>query len=290
MDNHSDKRLEAYIEALNARRKVESDPSMEERTQRMLSRLGARIDADEVSAARRRSMWRYAGMAAAVVLICGLAWLMRPSGVSPKEAVYENALAEVSRITLPDGSEVCLKRGGVIRYSELRNLRTASLCGEAYFDVARDTLRPFVVSTEAIDVKVLGTAFSVDAPEGSGKADIVLERGSVRLMSKGGTPLLRMSPNQKARINAATGDVSVEQVYAGPMIQQQYSIVSLDNACVEQILHAIESAYGVKINASGFDRSKQYHMSFLRNDPLGDVLAVLEALTGGRFSSTNAGV
>ena len=113
---------------------------------------------------------------------------------------------------------------------------------------------------------------------------------SVRLMSKSGTNLLRMSPNQKARYDISSGDISVEQVYAGPMIQQQYSIVSFDNASVGQILRAIESAYGVKINASGYDRTKQYHMSFLRNDPLGDVLAVLEALTGGRYSSTNAGV
>ena len=194
---------------------------------------------------------------------------------------------DVSQIALPDGTSVCLKSGASLTFEESDGCRIAALRGDAYFDVARDTLHPFIVRTDALDVKVLGTAFSVSAPSGSGTADVILERGSVRLMSKGGMPLLRLTPNQRAAYNASTGDISVEQVYAAPMIRQQYSIVNFENASVEEIIRAIEDNYGIKVSASGYDSSKQYHMSFLRSDPPGDVLAVLELLTGGHFSSNN---
>ena len=112
-------------------------------------------------------------------------------------------------------------------------------------------------------------------------------RDHSRLLSKGGMPLLRLTPNQKAAYDAASGDISVEQVYAAPMIRQQYSIVTFENASVEEIVRAIEENYGIRVTASGYDPSKQYHMSFLRSDAPGDVLAVLELLTGGHFSSNN---
>ena len=286
--NDAQKRLDAYLEAIKMLMDTESDPRLEDRKTRMLERLNARIDAEEFRHHRAGRILRIAALAASFVLVVALGWWGAESlNRQPQLQSWENTALDVSQIALPDGTSVCLKSGASLTFEESDGCRIAALRGDAYFDVARDTLHPFIVRTDALDVKVLGTAFSVSAPSGSGTADVILERGSVRLMSKGGMPLLRLIPNQRAAYNASTGDISVEQVYAAPMIRQQYSIIRFENASVEEIVRVIEDNYGIKVSASGYDSSKQYHMSFLRSDPPGDVLAVLELLTGGHFSSNN---
>ena len=286
--NDAQKRLDAYMEAIKMLMETESDPRMEERKARMLERLNARIDADEFRHHRTGRILRIVAVAASIVLVAALGWWGVGSlNRQPSLQSWDNTTLDVRQIALPDGTSVCLKGGASLTFEESDGCRIAALRGDAYFDVVRDTLHPFIVRTDALDVKVLGTAFSVSAPAGSGKADVVLERGSVRLMSKGGMPLLRLTPNQRAAYNASTGDISVEQVYAAPMIRQQYSIITFENASVDEIVRAIEDNYGIKVSASGYDSSKQYHMSFLRSDAPGDVLAVLELLTGGHFSSNN---
>ena len=286
--NDAQKRLDAYLEAIKMLMDTESDPRLEDRKTRMLERLNARIDAEEFRHHRAGRILRIVALAASFVLVVALGWWGAESLNRQRQLQsWENTALDVSQIALPDGTSVCLKSGASLTFEESDGCRIAALRGDAYFDVAGDTLHPFIVRTDALDVKVLGTAFSVSAPSGSGTADVILERGSVRLMSKGGMPLLRLTPNQRAAYNASTGDISVEQVYAAPMIRQQYSIIRFENASVEEIVRVIEDNYGIKVSASGYDSSKQYHMSFLRSDPPGDVLAVLELLTGGHFSSNN---
>lgn len=282
-------RLDAYEQALKSLRDTVSDPGLEQDAARMMEWLDARIDTDLSKHVKIKRWLTTISVAAAVVLVAGL-WMGRPRYKAPDVSAYENNSGTVKQFSLPDGTSVVLSEGASLTYRLASGRRLATLEGSGYFDVARDTLSPFIVSTAGLDIKVLGTAFSVHSPEGSSLTDVILERGSVRLLSKGGTPLLRLVPNQKAVYNAVSGDIAVEQVYARPLIQQQFSLVSLDNASVEEIIAAIESVYGIKVSASGYDPSRHYHINFLRTESVGDVLNVLELMTGGHYSSTNASI
>lgn len=290
-NNNQKERLEAYRKALDEAFRTVSDPSVDERKARMLERLDARIEAD---AARRRRFWNVTRPVVAVaclLVVALLVWRKQNSADLARsrqpELAYENIANEVRRVSLPDGTSVCLKYGASLSFSETDGMRQAELIGEAYFDVARDSIHPFVVKTEALDLRVLGTAFSVSATPGYSKTDVVLERGSVRLQTKGGASILRLTPNQKAVYDVATGDVTIESVSAKQSIQQEYGMVSFENARVDEIIRAIESQYGIKVNASGYNPAKQYHISYFRSDSAGDVLAMMEVLTGGHFSSGN---
>lgn len=66
---------------------------------------------------------------------------------------------------LPDGTHVWLNSGTELSfmYDKRKGVREAVLDGEAYFEVMRDTLHPFVVETKELSVKVLGTKFNVKA-------------------------------------------------------------------------------------------------------------------------------
>jgi ferric-dicitrate binding protein FerR (iron transport regulator) len=290
MDNHQE-RLEAYRKALDEAFRASSDPAMDERTGRMLERLDARIDAD---AARRRRLWKVTKPLVAVaclLVVAILVWRKYSyadlAGSRQQELAYENTEYQVRRVSLPDGTSVCLQHGATLGYSEKDGMRQAELSGEAYFDVARDSIHPFLVKTAALDLKVLGTAFSVSSIPGGGKTDIILERGSVRLQAKNGSPILRLTPNQRAVYDVSTEDLAVENVSAKPTIQQEYGMVSFENARVDEIIRAIESQYGIKVNASGYNPAKRYHINFFMSDSASEVLAMMEELTGGHFLSSN---
>ena len=92
-------------------------------------------------------------------------------------------LGSKSKIRLPDGTHVVLNAGSKLRYQldYGTNQRVVNLEGEGYFDVAKDKKHPFIVKTEFIDVKALGTSFNVKAYSADNKVEATLVEGSVEI-------------------------------------------------------------------------------------------------------------
>jgi ferric-dicitrate binding protein FerR (iron transport regulator) len=96
------------------------------------------------------------------------------AGADPKEVILE------------DGTEVTVNRNSVLRYSKSydQKERKVYLSGEAWFDVTRDTSRPFIIDAGAALVEVLGTSFNVNAYRENSTVEITVESGLVSLSSK----------------------------------------------------------------------------------------------------------
>lgn len=133
----------------------------------------------------------------------------RSASSAHAEAVYETGLGEVRMVTLSDGSEVTL--GAMSRvevaFGSIRDVRLSA--GEAFFDVAEDTSRPFTVSASGYHVTVTGTAFEVDrvgetfrvaVTEGAVRVapQVGIDQSSVRMLTAGQTvaetPQKRLGP------------------------------------------------------------------------------------------------
>ena len=84
--------------------------------------------------------------------------------------LYSN-LSGKSKVLLPDGSEVWMHTETSLQYGSQMNKdeRIVNVTGEAYFDVAHDADKPFIVQTEGMRIVVHGTKFNVDAFPGSEK-------------------------------------------------------------------------------------------------------------------------
>lgn len=260
-----------------------SSESLNRDTEAMVARLNARIDA---SSPRffRWTAWRAGALAAAfAAVVLAVIMIVRPFQPSAPEIPMEqlaNSTAETIHLVLDDGTRVYLSPGTSISYnvSTLPGAREVKLQGDAYFDVARDEEKPFYLRTYNIGLKVLGTAFSVSsAPEVS---QVVLERGSVRLLSPEGASMVTLSPNQKATFKSMTGDMRVEPVYAAAFVTDKYNLMAINDATLPQILSRLSTIYKKKINCKGGDRDKRYNLAFLKTDTLEDVLSMLEYLTG----------
>ncbi len=148
--------------------------------------------------ARFQPKWYYRGAVAAgslTILFVAILFLRRlppsPPPVSrsgPSEYVQTSKAGERKSFQLPDGSKVMLNAGSSLRIPVgfNRTGREISLEGEAFFDVARDAGKPFVIHTSRMDIKVLGTAFNVKAYPGDARTETSLLTGSVEVLVKDG--------------------------------------------------------------------------------------------------------
>lgn len=148
-------------------------------------RLQARLQAGEESSRRLGPLWQQSLRLAAVVLaLVALGWsLMQWLGPGQGPTLLTEATNEApSRLELQDGSEVVLNQHSSLRYAKdfgEHARREVELQGEAYFDVAEDPERPFVIRAEALEVKVLGTAFNVQAHPDRDTLVVSVVRGRV---------------------------------------------------------------------------------------------------------------
>ena len=295
-----------------------TDEELESRQDAMMQRLNARIDAggemienrlnrnwgknwrkngdenlegsQERSGAKRRGIrWAVAAVAAAAAVAAVVFLNTHGSGcvgTQPADTLQlclANNGTSVKTYLLADNTKVFLKPGSEINYnvSGLEDSRQLRLRGEAYFDVARDSLRPFIVHTENISVKVLGTAFTVSSIPGRPDTEVVLERGKVRILSPEGISMLDLKPNQSARYSSAEGVVDVESCYAKAFVASHFNLVSLEDATLAEIVSALEESFETEIGVRDVKRPQErYYFNYLKTDSLDDILSVLEFITG----------
>ena len=110
---------------------------------------------------RRRRMVALAG-SASVLLLSVVLW-QAPWRTEP-DAVATTAVVRLPETaTLPDGSVIELRPGAKYRLAYTDSIRRIELAsGEAHFQVAKNRARPFVVAVGAVEIRAVGTAFSVD--------------------------------------------------------------------------------------------------------------------------------
>lgn len=89
-------------------------------------------------------------------------------------------------ITLSDGTNVWLNARTKIVYPAVfdKSVRQVAVDGEAYFDVAKDKKRPFIVETGKCNMEVLGTKFNVEGYSDKDDFEVTLMEGSVRVASR----------------------------------------------------------------------------------------------------------
>jgi transmembrane sensor len=131
----------------------------------------------EPAGINRRWMLGGAGTAIAASLAGGFAlWL--------PEATYRTDVGEIRRVPLADGSTAAINTASEIAITFDDTLRRVAVDrGEAWFQVAKEPARPFLVEAGRIRVRAVGTAFSVRRREGG--ADVLVTEGVVEAWADG---------------------------------------------------------------------------------------------------------
>ncbi len=179
-------------------------------------------------------------------------------------------------LRLADGSTVLLNAASSISYPVVfaGTERKVTVTGEAYFEVAKDPRRKFIVSTGYATTEVLGTHFNVRAYEDEQYAKVTLLEGAVNVLNNKTGTVNRLKPNQQARLNAASDlikDIDPDEVMAW-----KSDILSFNSSDVMTIMNELSHWYGVNIRYTGKIPDKSFSGRISRSTDLANVLEVLK--------------
>ncbi|MCG8309817.1 MAG: FecR domain-containing protein [Cytophagales bacterium] len=211
------------------------------------------------------SIWRKVlKIAAVLVAFCAMAWLINitmfegnpPSEESPIVITKSNPRGQKSRIFLQDGTFVWLNSSSKIEYQEdffTQEQRHVSLSGEAYFEVAKDSIRPFVVRAGQVEVEVLGTMFNINTND-ENRVAIALKEGSVRVKWYSEEEKIKeevLCPREIIYIDTASGETELGSYNPIEKMGWKDGILYFEDASFITVKRKLEDWYGVNINVKG---------------------------------------
>ena len=241
----------------------------------------------------QREYTSYTRIAAAVafILVMGFAWWFNSvktevenislAQIVPNKIVKSTQAGQKLSLTLPDGSKVKLNSEAKISFSEKFNdsLRVVHvLRGEVFFDVVKNAKQPFVVKTNGINTRVLGTSFNVKFLSDQGLLDVALVTGKVQITKD--DKVYNLNPSEKLHIlndKASKSNFDVRKITGW-----KDGILVIENKTFKETMRILEKWYGVSIECPT-ERDGVYNGMF-KNESLENVLMGLGFTTDFEYS------
>lgn len=214
---------------------------------------------------------------------------VQPDSLHKKELEFNQLIIPKGtfyHLVLSDGTKVWLNADSKIKYpvSFGQDKREVSLRGEGYFEVAKDSARPFIVSTDKMDVKVLGTTFDVNTYEDEGKSFVVLVEGLVEVSAGKGESRI-ITPGYMAEVNMhdVQAKIHVSKCDTEHYIAWKSGNFSFRNASLTEILKRVSRYYDVTVIREQVFEEEYYTGDVSSDVSLESLLAVIESSTSVSF-------
>lgn len=227
---------------------------------------------------RRRIGW-WVGIAATVaVVVLAAIWLFRDAGEQSSMQVATQDEVQESR--LPDGTQVSLNQYAALRYIEdgEQSRRRVELTGDAFFEVERDTVRPFVIGAGEVQVEVLGTSFYVDARAGQPQVEVIVRSGSVAVTATDDS--IALSPDEKAIYDRSTGALRKEANDNENYLAWKTSVLTFDGAPLERVVFDLNRTFHADISIANPEIAACEVTATYDRQPLEAIIRILEQTLG----------
>lgn len=258
------------------------DPALQ---QKLLGHIKGKIQQDryniqKISMKRQSLFYQWSIRVAAVILLL-LATSLGVYQYTKQQMNMPDMVVSVDKgqkanMTLPDGSKVWINSDSKLSYGSHFNFqeRMLHLDGEAYFEVAPDKKRPFIVKTGEVSIKALGTSFNVKSYRDEKRISAVLMTGKVEVQSKFTKEILY--PNEQITIDRLTGKMRKEEMReASSYSNWRYNILRFHAETFENIVLTLERNYNTSIVFKS-EKLKQYRFTgTLGNTSLESILQIL---------------
>lgn len=153
------------------------------------------------------------------------------------------------KIFLPDGSIVMLNASSRLSYPEkfTGETRQVELSGEAFFEVAKDSTKPFIVKTEELNATALGTSFNVKSYADSDIVSVALVTGKAAVNRQGSQERVLLQPGEAAGFNKKTGIIEKEKFDYNVEVCWKDGILYFRETPISEVFRRIEQWYGVSV-------------------------------------------
>lgn len=244
---------------------------------------------ETVSKTERNNKFRFTSFlryAAIFIFAFTLTWFLKPaprietSYIKPHYFNIKVAYGSKTTIELPDSSVVVLNSGSTLSYPDKfeTESRTVILNGEAFFEVKKNSHRPFYVKTKDVTIRVLGTTFNVKSYPDENTSETTLVSGSVEILQNSAlndktnkiniAPIF-LKPNQKAIFTRETGKTELKELKKEQTKERTHPQSTLPIQLITRVAAQDQSKTDIDI-------AWKNNKLILNNDRFGDIIKKLE--------------
>ena len=256
-------------------------------------RIEARLEGGQRQGYFSRMAFRVAASVILVSGLCLIAWQKRTAIRDVLDpVVYAQSVTEAgkrAKIKLQDGTVVFLNAGSKLKYPEKfnRDVRQVELLeGEAFFDVAHDGEKPFVVISGKSRTQVLGTSFNIRSYSVFEDIEVTVASGKVAVAKASAQgnfaekPMFLL-PNERLSMNRKTGKVLKSHANALEVSGWVDGNLSFNNESLKNVATVLQNTYNVAFNFKQKELEKiRLSASFDNKDSFNEILFAIAKSNG----------
>ena len=236
---------------------------------------------------RKVVFYKIYSMVASILLVLGVAgtvYFALQDKANVPMYVVSSGIQNMESVSLPDGTKVQMGPGSRLTYPARFSGKTReiTLDGQAFFDVAKNREKPFIVHTEDMSVEALGTAFELFSYNMENKMEAILLNGKIKVsVENKETNQMKeyfVSPDEKILVDRQTGKITKQIVDADKYTAwRKQKMLSFENEKLSMIIPRLEQWYGRKVMCQK-DLVDKYRFTFkVRNESLDRILFMIKA-------------
>ena len=204
--------------------------------------------------------------------------------------------AQRKTIQLPDGTQVWLSPSTLVEYPSVfeGDTREVKLSGEAFFEVAHDASHPFIITSDNIQTKVLGTSFNIQAYHNQKKIAVMVVTGKVKISNlaavQNKTENIEIAANQKAVFDKNTDRLIKEDadtVAAPNMLKRKEGQFVYKNERLQKLIDDLKEYFGADIQVDREIRECKVTANFYVTDDLWGTLEPIAISVNGSLRKIN---
>ncbi|WP_144062798.1 FecR family protein [Sphingobacterium paucimobilis] len=184
-------------------------------------------------------------------------------------------------VVLADGTKVWMNSASTLTFPNtfVASTREVAIKGEAYFEVAKNKNKPFIVHTGKTQIKVLGTSFNVNAYENENVTTLI--EGSIELQSS--IKKQTVLPGQRVAVNSVSDKMETSRADLEEIIAWKNNDFVFKNQDIKTIMKEISRWYDVEVEYRGNLDGRLFDVFVSRKKSLDQILTIIELTETVRF-------
>lgn len=203
--------------------------------------------------------------------------------------IKENPAGQKSKLFLPDGTIVWLNAESSVQYLEefTDTSRMVKLKGEAYFEVARDSIRPFIVQSEMVFTEAIGTSFNINSFAENRDIEVNLIAGKVKVKNVKSKERICLEPGEAVSFNRKNKTTQQYKFELDKVTGWKNGVLIFEDASFTEVIQTLKRWYGIAVEIEGVPAQDWQFSGRFNNDYLSNVMEVLQYGRDFEFSMKN---
>lgn len=255
-------------------------------TQQSWDRLSPKLKEKQRSILVPQMVWRMAA-----ILVIGFAvgyyFFTKPAIIK-----VSTGIAEHREVLLPDGSRVMMNESSELSYSEAfaeEETRSLEFSGEAFFDVERNEEKPFLIAMDIGMVKVLGTAFNIDAYPSEKLLGVSVSEGTVALINNASDQQVILKKGMYGSLDRHTGTLASASPELNNSDFWRTGVLTYENAKLEDVVNDLNKQFAETLGISSESLGECRFTSTFENPSLEEVVEIIAASMNLTYEKTSSG-